>query len=477
MVKEKTSTALGWKLLERFGVQGAQFVLQLFLARLLSPDDYGVLAIMVIFINIAEVFIQTGFNTALIQNKDVTDEDYSTVLCITLIIAAVLYALIFGFSATIGEFYSKPELVNPLRVLALMLFPGALNSVQLAKASKEMNFKKVFVSSMCAVIFSGVVGIVIAFLGGGLWALVAQTMLNIFTSSLIMLFTVRLKVRLVINLSRAKVLFSFGWKLLLSNVLNTLYQNLQSLVIGKKYNSTTLGFHNRGMQFPQFLISGISGALQSVMLPVMSQKQDNKVELKEMMRNAVRLSSYIVFPMSLGLCGVAKSAVLLLLTEKWLPCVPYLQIYCFSFMLYPLNVCNLQVINAMGRSDVFLKLEIIKKLYGVVALIIAVGFFNSPIAIALSAVIITPVSALVNAAPNKKFIGYSYTEQIYDLLPSLVLSLIMLLIVWAVELLNLNAFICLVVQIILGVTAYFGLSAVFRIKPFVQLITTVKNKF
>lgn len=467
--------ALFWKLLERFGVQGVQFVLQIILARLLSPDDYGVLAIMVIFTTIANVFIQTGFNTALIQNKEVTEEDYSTVLWITLGIAGILYVIIFFTSPVIGDFYSKPELIKPLRVLALMLFPGALNSIQLAKVSREMDFKKVFYSNLGAIIVSGTAGIVVAVFGGGLWALVIQTMLNIFTAALVMQFTTKLKIYFKVNFKRAKALFSFGWKLLVSAVLDTLYQNLQSLVIGKKYNSETLGYHNRGLQFPQFLITSISGAIQSVMLPVLSEKQDEKEEMKNMMRNAVSLSAYVVFPMALGLAGVAEPFVKLVLTEKWLPCVPYLQIYCFSFVFYPINACNLQAINAIGRSDCFLKIEIIKKIYGLIALAISVYFFESPIAIALSAVITTVISCFVNAAPNKSLIDYSYKEQIEDIVPSFIISFVMLLGVQAIQFLNIGTFLTLVLQVVCGVMIYLIISAVARIKPFMQLLNILKN--
>lgn len=467
--------ALLWKLLERFGVQGVQFVLQIVLARILSPDDYGVLAIMVIFTTIANVFIQTGFNTALIQNKDVTEEDYSTVLWITLGIAGILYGAIFFTAPAIGGFYSKPELVTPLRVLALMLFPGAINSIQLAKVSREMDFKKVFYSNVGAIIVSGTVGIAVALLGGGLWALVVQTMLNVFTATFVMCFTAKIKIHFIINFARAKILFSFGWKLLVSAVLDTLYQNLQSLVIGKKYNSETLGYHNRGLQFPQFLITSISGAIQSVMLPALSEKQDKKDELKSMMRNAVMFSSYLIFPMAFGLAAVAEPFVRLVLTDKWLPCVPYLQIYCFSFAFYPFNACNLQAINAIGRSDLFLKLEIIKKIYGVIALVIAIFFFETPIAIAMSSIITTIISCFVNAAPNKNLISYSYKEQISDILPSFALSLVMFILVWAIELLNLNVLTTFVIQIFGGVGIYLLMSAIFRIKPFVQLWFMAKD--
>ncbi len=467
--------ALLWKLLERFGVQGVQFVLQIILARLLSPEHYGVLAIMIIFTTLANVFIQNGFNTALIQNKDVTEEDYSSVLWVSMGIAGIAYGIIFLTAPWIAQFYNMPELISPFRVLALMLFPGAFNSVQLAKVSREMDFKKVFYSNVGAIIVSGTVGIVVALLGGGLWALVAQTMLNIFIAAIVMYFTTKIKIVFKVNFKRVKALFAFGWKLLVSSLIDTLYQDLQGLVIGKKYNSATLGFYNRGKQFPQFIMNSINGAVQSVMLPAMSEKQDKKQELKFLMRNSITLSAYIVFPMMAGLAGVATPLVKLLLTDAWLPCVPYLQIYCFSFAFFPVHTCNLQAINAIGRSDLFLKLEIIKKSYGIVALVIAVVFFESPIAIAMTVAIIGLISFFVNATPNKKLIGYSYLEQVKDILPSFLASVAMCASVVAIGLLKLNLFVTLMAQILVGLVIYLLISVIFKMKPFMLIIEMLKN--
>lgn len=474
-LKNDTVNSFLWKLLERFGVTGAQFVLQIILARILDPAHYGVLSIMIIFTTLANVFIQNGFNTALIQNKDVTEEDYSSVFWVSLGIAGVLYGVIFATAPLIGSFYKMPDLVTPLRVLALMLFPGALNSVQLAKVSREMDFRKVFFSNVAAILVAGCVGIVIAYMGGGLWALVAQSLLNVLVACVVMRFTVRLKLRLVCNLSRIKTLFAFGWKLLVSGLLDTLYADLRSLVIGKKYDSSTLGYYNRGKQFPQLIINAINSSVQSVMLPAMSAEQDDKGKVKAMMRNSITVSAYVIFPMMAGLAGVASPLVRLLLTDKWLPCVPYLQIYCFSFAFYPVHSCNLQAMNAMGRSDLFLKLEIIKKSYGLAALVIAVLFFDSPVAIAMTGVITTVLSCFVNAAPNKKLIGYSYFEQMKDVLPSLVASLVMLAGVLAVGLLPLNPFLTILLQVAVGVLIYVAISAITRMTPFMVLLDMIKK--
>ncbi len=477
MAKENVTGALGWKLLERFGVQGVQFVLQIVLARILSPEHYGALSIMIIFTSLANVFVQSGLNTALIQKKDVEEEDYSSVLWVSLGVASILYAVLFFTAPFIASFYEAPEIVAPFRVLGLMLFPGALNSVQLAKVRRSLNFKKVFVSNIAGIVISGVVGIAIALNGGGLWALVAQTLLNIVITCLVMIITVRFRPRLVCNLKRVGVLFSFGWKLLVSGLLNTLYQELRSLVIGKKYDTGTLGYYNRGKQFPQFIISAIDGSVNSVMLPVMSKEQDEKAKVKAIMRNSISISSYIILPMMVGLAAVATPLISLILTDKWLPAVPYLQIYCFALAFTPIHTCNLQAINAMGRSDIFLRLEVIKKVIGIIALVIAVFCFDSPIAIAMTGVITTLISCFINSYPNKKLVDYSYAEQMRDILPPFVLSAIMGIAVYMINLISLNVVLKLVIQILAGIVIYVVASAIFRLRGFEFIKSAIKGFF
>ncbi len=472
----KTATALGWKLLERFGTLGIQFVLQLILARILDPEHYGALSIMVIFTSLASVFIEGGLSTALIQRKDVTDEDYSSVFWATFGIAGILYAVIFFTAPLIASFYEMPEIVTPFRVLALMLFPGAFNSVQIAKVSKEINFRSVFISRIGSIVIAGVAGIIIALNGGGLWALVAQSLLNLVVSCVVMLFTVRFVPRFVCNIKRVGILFSFGWKLLVSGLIDTLYQDLRSLVIGKKYDSSTLGYYNRGKQFPQLIVNSVNTSVQAVMLPVMAKEQDEKSKVKGIMRNSISVSSYIILPMMAGLAAVATPLVTVLLTEKWLPCVPSLMIYCFTLAFTPVHSCNLQAINAMGRSDIFLRLEIIKKTIGIGTLVIAVFCFDTPIAIAATGIITTVTSSFINAYPNKKLIGYSYFEQIKDILPSLLMSGAMFACVFLFGKINLgSALLTLVLQIIIGIVIYLLLSLIIRPAPFKFLVLQAKN--
>lgn len=481
-MNEKPSIFSGfvWKLLERSGVSVIHFVIQIVLARLLDPEYYGVLAVMMVFITIANQFIQDGFQTALVQNKDVTEEDYSSVLWLALLVAAVMYALVFVGAPLIAVFYDAPGIEQPLRVLSLMLFPGALNLIQQAKVTREMDFKRVFYSSTVGALLSGAAALVIAFLGGGLWALVVKSILDVLVASVIMYFTVPIRLRFAFNLKRIKVLFSFGWKLLASTTLGTLYDNLSKLIIGKKYSLEALGHYEKGNQFPMLIINTVNEAVESVMLPAMAAEQDETRKVRELMRNSIRMSSYLMVPMMVGLAAVAEPLVRLMLTEKWLPCVPYMQMCCLGMMTYQLDSCNLQAVNAMGRSDIFLKLEIVKKVIDIPFLMIAVFCFRSPLAIAAYEMISGWAILFVNAYPNKKLIGYSGLQQVKDILPTLAISGVM----WACVMLcgrfcagaMLPDLMTLVIEVLVGVAVYVLVSVIFKPYPYTMALEMLKKQ-
>lgn len=468
-------SGLFWKLLERFGVQAGQFVLQLVLARLLDPSHYGVLSMMLVFTNLANIFVQSGLNTSLIQKKNTDERDFSSVFWTNITMAVFLCIVLFFAAPVIADFYNMPEITAPFRVLTLALIPGGFNSVQIAKVSRDLDFKKIFRSNLLAIIISGGVGIALALLGAGLWALVVQYILNLAVACIVMWFTVKWRPHFIFDFERFKRLFGFGWKLLVSNLINTLYMDLNSLFIGKQFTSSELGYFNRGKQFPSFLVVSLDSAVQSVMLPSMSSRQDNRSSVKSLMRNSIIVCTYLVLPMMAGLAAVASPLVSLLLTDKWLPCVPYIQAYCFTFAFYPIHSCNLQAINAVGRSDIYLKLEIIKKTIGVIALLLAVFVFKSVMAIALSGCVTTLTSCFINAYPNKKLINYSYFEQMRDMLPPFVVSLIMCGIVLLIGTLKLPTIVLLGVQMLSGIVIYLGLSYIFKLKGLTTVIAVVKN--
>ena len=473
-IKRTAGKSFLYKLMESVGTQGISFVVGIVLARLLAPEDFGVLTLMMVFINIARVFVQSGLNTALIQRLQVDAVDIDSVFYLNLGVTCLCYAAVYFGAPLVSAYYDQPELTALLRVIGLVLFPGALNAVQLAVVARRMVFRKLMWGSVIANLISGAVGIGMAYRHYGVWALVAQQLSNQVAVCVILLITVDWRPGLHYSWQRAKGLFSFGWKLLLSSLIETVYNNLRSLVIGKRFDKETLGYYSRGKLFPELLMNNINGSIQSVMLPMFAGEQENPARLKAMMRRTIMVSSYLVFPMMAGLALVARPLVSLLLTDRWLPCVPFLWICCADFAFYPVHTSNLQAINAMGRSDVFLKLEIIKKSYGIAILAASLLLFDNVYVVAAGSVVSTLIATFVNAAPNKKLLGYRYLEQVRDLLPSLWMTLVMGVCVWAVGLLPLGNLPMLALQVAAGVLAYGGLSLWIKPEAYVGMADMVR---
>lgn len=473
--KSKVLSSLVFKFLERCGYQGIAFIIQLVLARILDPSDYGVITILTVFIAVSQVFVQSGLNTALVQRKDTTEEDFTYVFWVSLIIAIFLYIILFISSPFIATFYKMPQLKFVLRVLSLILIPGAFNSIQNAKVQREMKFKQLLYCTIISAVVSGIVGISMACVGLGVWALVGQQLSNQIMICLSLMFFIKWHPKIKFNLERVKTFFSFGWKLLVSSLIDTIYQNLTNLVVGKKYSSETLGYYNRGNQFPNLFVTNINGSIQAVMLPALSKYQDDKSRMKNMMRRSIMTSSYILFPLLVGLAVCGKPLISLLLTDKWLPCIPYLRVFCFIYAFWPIHTANLQAINALGRSDKFLQLEIIKKSYGIITLLITVFCFKSPMAIAIGTACTSVISCFVNAHPNKKLLDYSYLEQMKDILPPMFLSLIMGGIVYTISLLQLNDVITLLIQIPVGIFIYWISSKIIHLESYDYILSMLRK--
>lgn len=471
--KNKVLSSLAWKLLERSATQGMQFIIQIILARLLLPSDYGMIALVMIFILLANVFVQKGFNTALIQKKQSDELDFSSALYLSLFVAAILYVILFLASPYIAIFYREPMLETVLKVLAITLFFGAFNSIQNAYISKHMMFKKLFYSSLGAILVSGAVGIIAAVANLGIWALVIQQLVNQVMVTLILWFTVKWRPHLLFSFDRIKGLFSFGWKILASSIINTLYADIRTLIIGRVYSPATLGFYNNGKQFPQLLVSNIDGTIQSVMFPTLSSHQDDRVRVKEIVRRSIVTSSFIIFPMMMGLAVVARPLVIILLTDKWLPSVPFLQIFCLMYAIIPIHTANLQAINALGRSDLFLKLEIIKKTMGISIIVITLPFGVH--ALAIGSAIGGLIGSFLNAYPNKSLLNYSYSEQLKDIFPSLSISFIMGAVVYTMNYLSLPVGVILGSQVVVGSLLYVLLAMFFKLESFIYLKQTIKD--
>lgn len=468
-------TSLIWKFLERSGTQLVQLIVSIVLARLLSPEDFGVIALVMIFIQIANTFIQSGFNSSLIQKKEADSLDFSSVFWGSLVVSIFLYALLFFSSPFIASYYERPIIEPVLRVLGITLFLGVFNSIQEAFISRNMLFKKLFYRSLGAIIPSGIIGITFAYLGYGIWALVAQQLSNTFFICIIMWYTVKWRPEFLFSFNRLKSLFSYGWKLLVSALIDVGYKNLRSLVIGKMFNPATLAFYTQGNQIPNLIVSNINSSIQSVMLPALSKEQDDLLRIKKMTRRAIVTSSFIILPLMAWLAAIAEPLVLIVLGEKWLPCVPFLQIYCLIYALWPIHTSNLSAIKAVGRSDLFLKLEIIKIILGLSILLYTVFIYQSPIAIALGGAIAGIFGSFINAHPNKKLLSYGYLEQMKDILPSFLLALIMGLGLWWLTKLDLPPILLILFLTFIGAFFYLGAAKLLHFECLNYLFKTAKD--
>lgn len=456
-LKSTTIKSLIWKFFERIGAQVIQFVISVILARILMPEEYGTIALITVFVTIANVFIQNGLPSALVRKVNADDLDESSVFYCNLFISVVLYLILFFTAPLIADFYEMPVLTSILRVLSITIIIGSYNSMQNAILAKKMLFKRLFISSFSSVLLSGIIGIVMALSDFGVWAIVAQQISSVAITSIVMTFTVKWRPKLKFSFKRLKSLYSFGWKLLASGLLETIYNNIYSLIIGKKYSEADLAYWNKGQSFPSLLVDNINGSVNSVMYPVYSKNQDDKVALKAMVRRSIKLSAYFVFPMMIGLAVCAESVIRLLLGENWLFCVPYLQGWCVCYMFMPVHTANLQVYNALGRSDVYLVLEIIKKVLGIAVLIATIPFGLGWMMIGKIGVSI--LSSIINAFPNIKILKYSVFEQVKDLLPIILTTALMGGIVYCVSLIKIHYVIVMLIQIVVGIAVYIIISA------------------
>ena len=461
-----------WRLAERFGAQGVAFVVSIVLARLLAPEAYGTIALVTVFTQILNVFIDSGFGNALIQKKDADDLDFSTVFYFNIAICVLLYLGMFLAAPLIAKFYNDASLTPVVRVLSLTLIISGVKNVQQAYVSRTMQFKRFFFATLGGTIGAAVIGIAMAYFGFGVWALVAQQIFNATVDTLILWISVKWRPKWMFSWQRLKGLFSFGWKLLASSLLDTVYSDLRQLIIGKMYTKTDLAQYNRGKQLPDLLVNNIDTSINSVLLPAMSQVQDNPERVKNMTRRAMKTSTYVIAPVMMGLAFTAESIVHLILTDKWLPCVPFLRIFCITYMFYPVNTTNLNAIKAMGRSDLFLKLETIKKVIGLIVLLGTMWF--GVMAMAYSLLFTSITSQIINSWPNKKLLDYSYPEQIRDILPGILLAVFMGCCVYPVKWIGFSDLLTLFIQVVMGACVYIGGSALLKLEGFRYLWEQLK---
>lgn len=472
--KSKVISSLAWKFFERMGSQAITFVLSVILARILTPEEYGTVALITVFVSIATVFVQGGFNTALIQSNKAKQEDYSSILFFSLIIAALLYLVMFFSASLIARFYNMPILIGVTRVLSLILFPGAFNSIQVAYVTKQMQFKKLFVSNLISVTLSGLMGIVLAYNGAGIWAIVIQQITLQFSSCIALLFISEWKPQFVFSMTAVRTLIPFGSKVLASNLLVTVFLNIRSLIIGRVYDAKSLAYFNRGKTFSSTIMDAINGTIQTVMLPAYSNVQNDNDKLLQMLRMSVNTSCYIIFPCLMGLAAVSSSIIILILTEKWKASIIYMQLFAISYMFQPIQIASAQALKAIGRSDITLKLEIKRKAAEIICLVVAIPI--SVKAIGISVVIAGFISTILCFPYNKKILGYSYRMQFEDIAPSLIMSVIMFVAVELMMQFIANVWLQLIIGSFAGASIYILISILTKNSSMLLIMQLIKNK-
>lgn len=453
-----------WRFAERCGAQLVTFIVSIVLARILAPEDYGQIALITVFTTIMQVFVDSGLGTALIQKKDADDLDFSSVFYFNFVICLVLYVVMFVAAPFIAGFYGDSSLTPIIRVISLTIIISGVKGIQQSYVSRNMLFKRFFYSTLGGTIFSAFLGIALAYAGFGVWAIVAQQLSNTAIDTLILWLTVKWRPKRMFSWRRLKGLLSFGWKMLASSLLDTVYNNVRSLIIGKMYSSSDLAYYDQGKKFPNVIVTNINTSIDSVLLPTMASAQDDADRVKSMTRRAIKTSTYIMAPLMMGLAFCAEPIVGLVLTDKWLPCVPFLRIFCITYMFYPIHTANLNAIKAMGRSDLFLKLEIVKKVVGMLLLLSTMWF--GVMAMAYSLLLSSVLSQIINSWPNRKLLNYGYIEQLKDILPGIGLAVFMGCCVNLVSLFHLSNVMTLLIQIPLGALMYIVASALLHLESF-----------
>lgn len=473
-LKDKTVKGVIWSAVDRFSAQGIQFVFSILIARLLLPEDYGVIAMLGIFLAVSQTFIDSGFGSALIRKIDRTETDFSTVFYFNIVVATLFYLILFVSAPAIANFYETPLLESVTKVIALNLIINSLSGIHNAKLSIDIDFKSRAKISILSAVITGAVGLWMAYAGYGVWALVVQNLCSSLVRTVMLWIIVKWHPQLVFSWKSFKEMFSFGSKLLASGLLDTLYNNIYTLVIGKVFSPSTLGVYSKASALAQFPSSNITGVLQNVTFPVLSSIQNEEERLADAYKRFLKLSAFVVFPLMVGLAAVADPFIRLALTDKWENAIYLLQIICFALMWYPIHAINLNILAVKGRSDYFLKLEIIKKIQGVLVLCITVPM--GIVAMCYGQVISSLISLIWNTHYTKKLIGYGYFAQMKDLLPILIHSLVMGAIVLVIVNVLPTLWLQLIVGVLSGMVYYIAGAYIMKFHEIDELLVILKLK-
>lgn len=474
-LKQKTISGLLYKFLERGFAKGIGFVVSVILARMLCPEDYGLIALVMVVIAFCDVFVTSGFSSALVVDKDADTVDFSTCFHFNVLISLALYAVVFFSAPFLATFFGSEMLVSVIRVLGIRIPLAAINSIEQAWIQKEMKFKFFFWATLVGTVVSGVIAIIMAFNGFGVWALVEQTLGNMLIDTAILWVAIKWKPSLVFDTNKFKKQFKFGWKVLVTGLIDTTYSEMRSLAIGKVYSSDALAYYNRGTQFSELGMTIVEPTISGVLFPALSKCNDDKELMKKATRRSLKLSSFIIFPCMVGIAACGESLINVLLTEKWMPCLIFLEIGCLAYLFRPMQVINNSLIKASGRSSLLLVLDVIKKSLGVLLVVVTINI--SVVAVAWSFAITNFLSVVINVFAVRKIIDYGFFEQFKDIAIYALLSLVMGLVVYLLSLIGLPSFVALFLQICCGVALYFGICWIIKEESFEYCLSMLRSIF
>lgn len=474
-LQQKALTGFIWSFLDLMANQGMQFIIMIILARFLSPEHFGLLGMVMIFVALSQALVDSGFSQALIREKYVNRIDYSTTFIFNMIFSIVIFLIIYLIAPYVSQFYSEPQLTPILRVVGLSVFFQAISIVPRTMLTRNVDFKSQTKVSIMASMSSGVIAIIMALSGFGVWALVFRIVTQQAIQSLMLVYINRWKPVFEFSIESFRKFFSFGWKLLISSVIDTVYTNIYYVIIGKMYTKTDLGYYTNARQIRDALNKGVTSSIQRVTYPVLSTFQSEEEKLKYGFKKVIRLTAYVFFPVMIGIAAISDHLIILLMGVKWEPAILYFQLLCVGAILYPMHAINLNVLKVKGRSDLFLRLEIIKKTMTTIALAVTI-FLNLGVAsFIITAIITSHIGLLINTFYSGREIGYGTLEQIKDLLPSYILSLFMgSIVLYSGSLINGHSIVILIVQILLGILFYAGISKLFKLKEFSEIIRMIQ---
>lgn len=472
-LKNKTLKGTIWSSLERFSVQGIQFLVMIIMARILTPSDYGLVGMLAIFISIAQSLVDSGFSQALIRKQDRSEVDNSTVFYFNIAVGVLLYGILFFSAPLIAKFYDSEQLIVLTRVICLSVVINSLVVVQRAILTFKIDFKTQAKASFIGAVVSGVVGITMAYEGFGVWSIVAQQLVNQFTTAFLLWIFSHWRPVWAYSWKSFRELFNFGSKLAISGLLETIYRNLYLIVIGKFFKASDLGLYTRAQQFAEFPSSNATGIMQRVTYPVLCTIQDDDDRLRSVYRRFLRVSSFVIFPMMLGLAGVARPFVVIVLKEQWAFAGVLLQILCFAMMWYPVSAINLNLLQVKGRSDLFLRLEIYKKIIGVIVIAVTLPF--GLIAMCYGSVAMSVLSVVINTYYTGKLINVGFIMQMRDLLPTMIYSVTMFLVIIAVVSIVPGLWAGLLSGIAVGIVYFFGIAKLTRSQDLKELFALVRR--